>query len=181
MTGVELYKTPNIDYYIKFHHRFSQIFLYLCNMQLPNITGKNVLIIGPPASGKTYISKLLSKSGHKVIHTDDYLKYGYDQDVLKLLLDLMSFKENTIVEGTLGYRALRKGLEFNEYFPDMVIELRVSEEQMYKIYAKERSPEKIKFLERFIKGNETVLKKYKKMKNSKSPEWVIIENDYIVV
>ncbi len=37
-----------------------------------DISGKHVLIIGCPASGKTWLSNKFPHEGHNVIHTDKY-------------------------------------------------------------------------------------------------------------
>lgn len=76
-----------------------------------NIDGKHVLIIGAPRSGKTTLSKKLKTKYHYIIHTDDFgEEYGYDQGLYKLMDFIEKKQENyyTLVEGTLGYRLLRK-------------------------------------------------------------------------
>jgi len=76
-----------------------------------NIDGKHVLIIGAPRSGKTTLSKKLKTKYHYIIHTDDFgEEYGYDQGLYKLMAFIEKKQENyyTLVEGTLGYRLLRK-------------------------------------------------------------------------
>ena len=43
-----------------------------------DIDGKSVLIIGCPASGKSWLSNKLNRSTHKLIHTDKYISQGYE-------------------------------------------------------------------------------------------------------
>lgn len=147
-------------------------------MRLPNIKNKNVLIIGFPGSGKTYLSNLLKNDLHAVFHTDDYIKYGYKDSMYKCLSDVSKSLKNTIVEGVQGYRMLRKGVELNCYYPDIVIELKISHERMEEIYKKERDVKKIKYLSGFIKSQAKILQDYKQMKNKKPPEWIILENKF---
>ncbi len=73
-----------------------------------DITNKNVLIIGCPASGKTWLCKKIEKPTHTIIHTDDYKSYGYAEGMY-IVLDVVKLSEMpTIVEGIYGYRMLKK-------------------------------------------------------------------------
>jgi len=81
-----------------------------------NIDNKHVLILGAPGSGKTTLSKKLKTKYHYIIHTDDFgEEYGYDDGLYKLI-EFVEKKQKhyyTLVEGTLGYRLLRKLNETN--------------------------------------------------------------------
>ena len=143
------------------------------------ITGKNVLIIGCPASGKTHLSNALKTyDTHKVIHTDDYMCYGYKESLYVLLRALPSVKSNTIIEGIQGYRLLRKGVELNSYYPDIVIELFISEARMIKTYREQRQMKKIESLFAFNNMHNKILNDYFRMPNRRKPEWIKINNEY---
>jgi len=147
-------------------------------MKIPEIKGKNILIIGCPASGKTFMSALFNSNDHEIFHTDDYIKFGYKESMYQCLSDVIKCKKNTITEGVQGYRMLRKGVELNNYYPDMIIELKITEQLMFSTYKKERSAKKIKYLAGFNKMHDKILTDYKNMANNKKPEWIIINNDY---
>lgn len=144
-----------------------------------DITGKNVLIIGCPASGKTWLSKKMAKSTHTVIHTDDYLSYGY-QAGMYCALDAANMSEKpTIVEGVQGYRMLRKGCEYSSYYPDIVIELQISNSRMMQTYRNERDAKKIKYLQQFNETHAKILNDYRgTCPKDKKPEWITFFNQY---
>jgi adenylate kinase family enzyme len=142
-----------------------------------DIENKNVLIIGCPASGKTYLSKKF-KHEHKIIHTDDYIKFGYEQSMYQVLEDIKKSDKCTLVEGIQGYRLLRKGVQLDCYYPHIVIELMISEQHMIHIYKKERDEKKIKFLKGFNKMHDKIINDYFLLKNKNKPEWIKVFNDY---
>jgi hypothetical protein len=150
-------------------------------MKLPDITNKNVLIIGCPASGKTYVSDLLADDQHILIHTDDYIGYGYHDSMYKCLEDIVKIiksDKKTIVEGIQGYRLLRKGVELDNYYPDIVIELIISENKMYEVYENQREIDKAVYLSGFNEMHNKILLDYKLMENPNPPEWITIFNKY---
>lgn len=144
-----------------------------------DLTGQNVLIIGCPASGKSTLSKQLSDNNHALIHTDDYIKYGFKEGLYVLINDISMIKSNTIIEGVQGYRLLRKGVELNCYYPDIVIELCIGSEEVFKRYSDSRDLQKLTNANRMHKANEIILKEYKTMHNPMPPKWIRIrDNDY---
>lgn len=142
-----------------------------------DIEGKNVLIIGCPASGKSYLLNQF-QTNHKKFQTDDYIQYGFEQSMYKVLEDIKNTEGNTLVEGVQGYRLLRKGVQLDCYYPDMVIELIISEQQMLSTYRNERDIKKIKYLTGFNKAQSKILNDYFLMKNKSKPEWIKVINDY---
>ena len=59
-------------------------------------------ITGSPKAGKTTLSKQFTKAGYHVIHTDDYIDYGWVESQAAILSAVKeSLKENdhTLVEG----------------------------------------------------------------------------------
>ncbi len=142
------------------------------------IQGKNVLIIGCPASGKSWLCNKMSKPTHNIIHTDNYKFYGFQEGMYHALDAAVKSSKPTLVEGVFGYRMLRKGVELDSYYPDIVIEMKVSYERMIKTYSRERDASKVKYMKQFNESNEKILSGYRGMKNDKKPEWITFLNKY---
>jgi broad-specificity NMP kinase len=149
-------------------------------MTTVDITGKNVLILGKPASGKTYLANLLKQNnnGHHFIHTDNYIKYGYEKSLYVLLSDLTAVTEPTGIEGVLGYRLLRKGAQTGVYYPDLVVVLDITDEQMVKTYLKERPGKDINAVKTYVRSNETIFANYQTIRNPHPPAIIHIKNAY---
>jgi hypothetical protein len=144
-----------------------------------DFTGKNVLIIGSPASGKTWLSNAIKTNSHYIVHTDDYICYGYEVGMYAALDTVIASKHNTIVEGVLCYRMLRKGVENNSYYPDVVIELKVSDARMEQTYKNERDIKKLKSIKSFNERHDKIIAEYSDAcPNNKKPEWVTVFNNY---
>lgn len=145
-----------------------------------DIENKNVLIIGWPASGKTHVANLLWKDnpGHKMIHTDDYMHHGFKEALYEILRDLKRTRKPTIIEGVQGYRLLRKGVELDCYYPDIVIELEIPESRMYRTYAEQRRGKDPAYLKGFNKMQQKILNDYFAMPNKKKPQWIKLKNHY---
>lgn len=152
--------------------------------------GKNIVIIGSPATGKTTLARLIAdKLGMyeqwKVIHTDDYMQPHRKDDYKLALYDMIDQLQTihvpVIVEGVQGYRLLRKGVEGHEgwhFYPDVVIELTAIEEQIRRVYEKERIGKNVGSLGAFNKMHQTILEKYRAMDNPHPPIWYTIENKF---
>jgi hypothetical protein len=135
---------------------------------------KNVLIIGWPGSGKTFLASILEKklTSHSVIHTDDFIK----NDSEEIIKNIKAHKK-TIVEGVCGYRILRRGAITNTYIPDVVIEMKIKEETLLHAYSVLRPSNKLEAVKVLIKGCQTILEDYNRLK-FKKPYWIPLNNDY---
>ena len=123
------------------------------------------------------LSKKLELQGFVIIHTDDYMKYGYKDSLYKLLDDIKNKDlKNVVIEGVLGYRLLRKGEQLNCYKPDIVIELKSSIKIILNRYKNNRQDKNIKSVLSMIKSNNTILNEYFSI-CKKIPEWEIIESN----
>jgi len=127
------------------------------------LAGKSVLIIGSPASGKTYLSQILGPMNprHDVIHTDKYLKM-YDnvgRSVYAAFEDAAHYK-SVIIEGVLGYEILLEGYKNKSYYPDIIIEVQLSAGKQREIYLSERDANKLRHLRHFQLLNQAKLNEY---------------------
>lgn len=144
-----------------------------------NIEGKNVLIIGYPASGKTWLANKMHKPTHQLIHTDSTVSGGYFMGCYEALTAVQFATKPTIVEGVQGYRMLRKGAEYASYYPDIVIEMQISNSRMMQTYMRERDEKKIKYLKQFNDTHAKILNEYRGMcPKHKTPEWITFLNNY---
>lgn len=125
------------------------------------IDNKHVLIIGKPSAGKTTLSKKLKTRYHYIIHTDYFgEEYGYDEGLYNLIHFVKKKQENyyTIVEGTLGYRLLRK---IHEEKLDIKFDI---------IIDVDRDVELTKNQQALHKGNLTIIKKLPNLNIVKYPD-----------
>lgn len=147
------------------------------------ITGLNVMVIGLPASGKTFFAGWLSLNNpmHTLFRCDDYLNGNNGQESMYAILDevceQIRIGNPTIVEGVAGYRMLRKGAQLGTYYPDIVFEIVAPQEQRERVYMQERSERTFANVERFDKALTTVLSDYKKtIGDFQFPTWIQVSN-----
>lgn len=141
-----------------------------------------VVIVGYPASGKTTLAKRLEaeNTGHEVIHTDD--EYPSGDGASETAYEEIGFCKSigigVIVEGVLGYRILRKCVENGgTWLPNLIIEVRCSEEARAARYTDERPTKDYKRVKSFCKGLDTVLKAWAESEISKEVKHMVFETD----
>lgn len=141
-----------------------------------DIKGKNVVIIGYPCAGKSYLVDKIESKSHTIIRTDDYIHYGFKASLYKIMEDIDSINGNWIVEGVMGYRLIRKLDELIKPCPNIVIEVVTSEDNLRKEY-KNREVDIEKQLS-FRKSLDTTIMKYHSNKQYETPTWYVYENNY---
>lgn len=85
---------------------------------------KIIVVIGLTASGKTTLTEQLVElcPEHTVLHTDDYMSFGFEESLYKLISDIKADPNPLkIIEGIQGFRLLRKGLQNQDFYPDLII------------------------------------------------------------
>lgn len=147
------------------------------------ITGLNVMVIGLPASGKTFFAGWLSLNNpmHTLFRCDDYLNGSNSQESMYAILDEVCDQVKTgnptIVEGVAGYRMLRKGAQLGAYYPDIVFEIVAPQEQRERVYKQERSERTFTNVQKFDKALQTILDDYKKIvPDLDFPTWIQVSN-----
>lgn len=143
------------------------------------LTG-NILILGNPGTGKTRLSKLMADNhpDHQVIHTDEFGLRGHEEGLYTLMRALKEVDKPTIIEGIMGARLLRKGLQTGTYLPDTVIEMNTPTNTVVDMYKRERIDRDPKYLQGLRTTNAKILKDYRNQTNLKPPAWLFVDNEY---
>lgn len=144
------------------------------------IDRQSVLIIGRPASGKSWLSSVLSPMypHHHVIHTDDYKDFSEPVAIQALIEDAYDNKP-TIIEGVLGYGLLLQGAREQSYKPDIVITCDISAGKQREIYLAERDASKIQFQKRFFIKMLNILNEYHSLVPvEQKSQFITFHNEY---
>lgn len=145
-----------------------------------DLLGKQVLILGRPGAGKTWLSNQLAPYDPDILHTDEYLPFG-EQRAIQCLIECAPisgfFPTVRIIEGMLGYKLLLQGFQEKSYYPDIIIECIISRGRQRELYLKERNPENIKHLEHFHKKCMLCLNEYLKLASPEvRPQYIEFNN-----
>lgn len=120
---------------------------------------KNIVIIGYAATGKSFFADMLMSLGinkydYKLIRSDDYQNKGFQQSLYVMMSHIQHMRlngqERFIVEGIQGYRLLRKGLEEQTFFADVVFLMKADKATRHKRYLNRKdSIQKMGYLDGF--------------------------------
>lgn len=117
-----------------------------------------VVIVGYPASGKSTLTSQLEKRypEYTVYRDIDFVKNGYVNGLYELRDRIKKdAKERIIIEGVMGYRFLRKGVQEKDFNADLIIVVKTSEKKRELRYRK-RDHSKYKHLKGLHSGLENI-------------------------
>lgn len=139
-----------------------------------NFDGKNIVIIGKPSSGKTFVSEFLKKKlpNHCLIHTDDFLRMD-EQLAITNILSIARKSKFHIIEGVMCYQILNTGFKHGIYSPNIVINVDISYPTLTKNYA--RTNKNINSIKGFCFRHKKLLDEYLSM--NPNIEFINIKND----
>lgn len=129
-----------------------------------------IVIVGPPAAGKTTLTKKLKElnPSFHVVHSDDYIPYGFVESVYVMIGDARQYDGPMIIEGVQTARMLRAGLK-EGWQPDLIIEV-IAEQSIRTLRFFKRDGREYPYsMEKSIKK---VFDEYKKNRPGDSPRIV---------
>ena len=169
----EYHQTEKAEYGIK--NLVTQELIELCKNK------KYIVIYGHTKSGKVLFGKLLSEAlGVRLIISDDYKYLGWKQNMYHIREIIKSTDEPLIIEGVQSGRLLRKGVEFNDFFSDIVIHLTINKQSLCIAYQKDGEGYKLRH-NKVFNFNKHILdniffKWYEKQKNLYPEKMPIVIN-----
>ena len=106
---------------------------------------KYIVIYGHTKSGKVAVGKLLSEALNiRLIISDDYKYLGWEKNMYHIREIIKSTDEPLIIEGVQSGRLLRKGIQLNDFFADLVIHLEINKQSLSIAYQKDGEGYKLK-------------------------------------
>jgi hypothetical protein len=132
---------------------------HLVTPQILNICSNNpvIVICGYTKTGKVTIAKKISSALNRPLFiSDDYITEENKSDSLYRLIDgilpYYNKKIPIIVEGILCFRLLRKGIQLNNFYPDLIIKTKCNDSTIKHFYEKDNEANKIPRALSFNKG-----------------------------
>lgn len=145
------YKQPNKAEFGKLNDLITDELVNLCKDK------KRIIIYGHAKSGKILIAKELSRLlNFKLIVSDDYMHLGFKDAMYHIKEIAMLSNEPLIIEGVQASRLLRKGVELNDFFSDLIIHTEINIPSLMLSYQRDGEAHKINNV---INFNEKVIDK----------------------
>jgi hypothetical protein len=139
----------------------------LVNKELLNYVNTKpiVVIVGYTKTGKYPIAKKLADELNRPLFVSDDFGYNdYDDKGLYAFMDAIQplYTQNIpiIIEGILCFRLLRKGIQMNNFYPDLIIRTICDDNTIAHFYKKDGEANKIKRALSFNKGLNTIFNEY---------------------
>jgi hypothetical protein len=117
---------------------------------------KSIVVIGFTKTGKITIAKKLSEYlDIPILISDYYYELSKDKALEYMMYDIKNLETSNIpyiVEGVLCFRLLRKGIQLNNFYPDLIIKTECNDKTIQHFYHKDNESSKIKKALSFNKG-----------------------------
>jgi adenylate kinase family enzyme len=145
---------------------------------------KTIIILGYTKTGKVTIAKKLAqKLNYPLFESDYYINIeDRKQSLYNLIDDILPYYQSNqplIIEGILGFRLLRKGLQLNNFSPDLIIKTKCNDETIKHFYRVDNEESKINRALSFNKGLNKIWDEYKEMLrnnlHNKIPKFIELE------
>ena len=143
-----------------------------------------IVICGYTKTGKVTIAKELAKALNRPLFiSDDYVNIENREQSLYNLIDhiLPYYQSNQpiIVEGILCFRLLRKGIQMNNFYPDLIIKTKCNDETIKHFYRIDGEESKINRALAFNRGLNTIWDEYRELllnnHQLKRPQFIELE------
>lgn len=125
---------------------------------------KNIVILGFTKTGKITIAKKIAEHLNiPVLISDYYYELNKDNALEYMINDIKYFKASNIpyiAEGVLCFRLLRKGVQLDDFYPDLIIKTECNNETIQHFYHKDNESHKIKNALSFNKGLDKIWNEY---------------------
>lgn len=136
-----------------------------------------IVVCGYTKTGKVTIARKIANTlKRRLFISDDYQIYGPQEAMYVLLKDLLTENRPFIVEGVQCFRLLRKGIQLNNFFPDLIIKTKCNEETIRYFYKKDNESEKIENAIKYNKGLNKIWEDYLQLLSSnpniKRPKYI---------
>jgi hypothetical protein len=143
-----------------------------------------IVVCGYTKTGKVTIAKKLAQELNRPLFiSDDYIDIADREQSLYNLIDniLPYYQTNQpiIIEGILCFRLLRKGIQLDNFSPDLIIKTKCNDETIKHFYRMDGEGSKIDRALSFNKGLNTIWDEYRELlRNSfmmKLPKFIELE------
>jgi uridine kinase len=127
---------------------------------------KTITVLGYTKTGKITIAKKLSQElNYLLFISDHYININNREqslyDMMDHIIPYYNSNQPLIIEGILGFRLLRKGLQLNNFHTDLIIKTKCNNETIKHFYKMDREEYKINRALSFNKGLDKIWNEYR--------------------
>lgn len=125
-----------------------------------------IVVCGFTKTGKGIIAKeLANQLNRQLLMSDDFGFEGYD-DFRNVVLSVYNKRIPIVIEGVLCFRLLRKGIQENNFHPDLLIRTNCNESTIRYFYEHDGEASKINRVMSYNKGLNTIWDEYRELLKS---------------